>query len=120
MIAFLALLRRDLLVARRAAPLVFSTLTQPVLMVLVFGNLLPRMGLVAGNFATVFIPGLMSITMMMAGVQGILMPLASDLSAPVKSTSACSRPSRPSGWRSRRSWPAACSRPPRGWCPFPS
>lgn len=80
MTAFLALLRRDLLVARRAAPLVFSTLTQPVLMVLVFGNLLPRLGLVAGNFATVFIPGLMSITMMMAGVQGILMPLASDLS----------------------------------------
>ncbi len=80
MTAFLALLRRDLLVARRAAPLVFSTLTQPVLMVLVFGNLLPRLELVVGNFATFFIPGLMSITMMMAGVQGILMPLASDLS----------------------------------------
>jgi ABC-2 type transport system permease protein len=77
--AFLALLRRDLLVAVRTAPLVLGTLTQPILVVLVFGNLLPRLGLVAGNFGTVMMPGLMSITMMMAGVQGILMPLSADL-----------------------------------------
>lgn len=79
MIAFLALLRRDLHVAVRTAPLVLGTLTQPVLVVLVFGNLLPRLGLVAGNFGTVMMPGLMAITMMMAGVQGILMPLSADL-----------------------------------------
>jgi ABC-2 type transport system permease protein len=80
MTAFLALLRRDLHVAVRTAPLVLSTLTQPVLVVLVFGNLLPRLGLVAGNFGTVMMPGLVSITMMMAGVQGILLPLSADLS----------------------------------------
>ncbi len=57
-----------------------ATLTQPALVVLVFGNLLPRMGLVAGELRTVMVPGLMSITMLMAGVQGVLMPLASDLS----------------------------------------
>jgi ABC-2 type transport system permease protein len=79
MIAFLALLRRDLHVAVRTAPLVLGTLTQPVLVVLVFGNLLPRLGLVAGNFGTVMMPGLMAITMMMAGVQGILLPLSGDL-----------------------------------------
>lgn len=79
MTAFLALLRRDLLVAFRTAPLVLGTLTQPILVVLVFGNLLPRLGLVAGNFGTVLMPGLMSITMMMAGVQGILLPLSGDL-----------------------------------------
>ena len=79
MTAFLALLRRDLLVAGRTAPLVLGTLTQPILVVLVFGNLLPRLGLVAGNFGTVLMPGLMSITMMMAGVQGILLPLSGDL-----------------------------------------
>jgi ABC-2 type transport system permease protein len=77
--AFLALLRRDLHVAFRTAPLVLGTLTQPILVVLVFGNLLPRLGLVAGNFGTVMMPGLMSITMMMAGVQGILLPLSGDL-----------------------------------------
>jgi ABC-2 type transport system permease protein len=81
MTAFFALLQRDLLVARRhAIPLLLSTLTQPILVVLVFGNLLPRMHLVAAEFRTVMVPGLMAITMMMAGVQGVLMPLVIDLS----------------------------------------
>jgi ABC-2 type transport system permease protein len=79
--AFLALLRRDLLVTARNSPVLFAgVLTQPVLVVLVFGNILPRLGLVAAEFRTVMVPGLMAITMMMAGVQGILMPLAADLS----------------------------------------
>ena len=81
MTAFLALLRRDLLVGRRnALPLLAATLTQPILVVLVFGNILPRLGLVADQFRTVMVPGLMSITMLMAGVQGVLMPLVGDLS----------------------------------------
>jgi len=79
MTAFLALLRRDLKVAVRTAPFLLGTLTQPILVVLVFGNLLPRMGLVAGNFGTVMIPGLMAITTMMAGVTSILLPLSTDL-----------------------------------------
>jgi ABC-2 type transport system permease protein len=79
--AFLALLRRDLVVAgRNALPLLMATLTQPILVVLVFGNILPRMHLVAEEFRTVMVPGLMSITMLMAGVQGVLMPLSADLS----------------------------------------
>ena len=81
MTAFFALLRRDLLVAsRNAGPLLMATLTQPVLVVLVFGNILPRIHLVADEFRTVMVPGLMSITMLMAGVQGVLMPLSVDLS----------------------------------------
>jgi ABC-2 type transport system permease protein len=81
MTAFLALLRRDLLVAwRNGLPLLAATLTQPILVVLVFGNILPRLGLVADQVRTVMVPGLMSITMLMAGVQGVLMPLVSDLS----------------------------------------
>jgi ABC-2 type transport system permease protein len=81
MTTFFALLRRDLLVAsRNAFPLLLATLTQPVLVVLVFGNILPRMGLVADSFRTVMLPGLMAISMLMAGVQGVLMPLTQDLS----------------------------------------
>ena len=81
MTTFLALLRRDLLVSsRNAGLLLMATLTQPVLVVLVFGNILPRLNLVASEFRTVMVPGLMSITMLMAGVQGVLMPLAADLS----------------------------------------
>jgi ABC-2 type transport system permease protein len=77
--AFLALLRRDLLISLRTAPLVLGTLMQPILVVLVFGNLLPRMGLVSSGFGTILMPGLMSITMLMTGVQGILLPLSGDL-----------------------------------------
>jgi ABC-2 type transport system permease protein len=81
MTTFFALLRRDLVVAgRNAGPLLLATLTQPILVVLVFGNILPRMNLVADSFRTVMLPGLMAITMMMAGVQGVLMPLTQDLS----------------------------------------
>jgi ABC-2 type transport system permease protein len=79
--AFVGLLRRDLLVAVRGGlPLLAAALTQPILVVLVFGNILPRLGLVADEFRAVMVPGLMSITMLMAGVQGVLMPLANDLS----------------------------------------
>jgi ABC-2 type transport system permease protein len=78
--AFFALLRRDITVAmRNALPLLMATLTQPILVVLVFGNILPRLHLVADEFRTVMVPGLMSITMLMAGVQGVLMPLSIDL-----------------------------------------
>ncbi|HVO12455.1 MAG TPA: ABC transporter permease [Vicinamibacteria bacterium] len=81
MTAFLALLRRDLLVTtRHAGPLLLSTLTQPILVILVFGNIMPRLGLVAAGFGAVMAPGLMAITMLMAGVQGVLIPLVQDLS----------------------------------------
>jgi ABC-2 type transport system permease protein len=78
---FLALLQRDLLVAsRNGALLLVSALTQPILVILVFGNILPRLGLVAAGFGTVMLPGLMAISILMAGVQGVLMPLTQDLS----------------------------------------
>jgi ABC-2 type transport system permease protein len=81
MTAFLALLRRDLVVAsRNAVLLLVSTLTQPVLVILVFGNILPRLGLVSAGFGTVMVPGLMAIAILMAGVQGVLIPLVQDLS----------------------------------------
>jgi ABC-2 type transport system permease protein len=79
--AFFALLRRDIHVTFRSAFLLLSgTLTQPILVVLVFGNILPRLGLVANEFRTVLVPGLMAITMLMSGVQAVLMPLMTDLS----------------------------------------
>jgi ABC-2 type transport system permease protein len=81
MTAFLALLRRDLVVSSRNAGLLLtSTLTQPILVILVFGNILPRLGLVSAGFGSVMVPGLMAIAVLMAGVQGVLLPLVQDLS----------------------------------------
>ena len=50
------------------------------MVILVFGNLMPRLGLVPPDFAFVMVPGLMAISVMMGGIQGLLMPLAADLS----------------------------------------
>ena len=81
MTAFLALLHRDLTVAARQAPFqLLATLTQPILVILVFGNILPRLGLVSANLGLVMVPGLMAIAILMAGVQGVLMPLVQDFS----------------------------------------
>jgi ABC-2 type transport system permease protein len=81
MTAFLALLRRDLVVAsRNVTLLILSALTQPILVILVFGNILPRLGLVASDMGTVMVPGLMAIAILMAGVQGVLIPLVQALS----------------------------------------
>ena len=49
-------------------------------MILVFGNILPRVGLVSATFGIVMVPGLMAIAILMAGVQGVLMPLVQDFS----------------------------------------
>ncbi len=78
--AFLAWLRRDMHVAFRNAPMFLGGLTQPILVILVFGNLMPRLGLVTPDFAIIMVPGLMAISVLMSGVQGLLMPLATDLS----------------------------------------
>ncbi len=81
MTTFLALLRRDLVVSSRNAPMLLTaTLTQPILVILVFGNILPRLGLVSARLGTVMVPGLMAIAVLMAGVQGVLIPLVQDLS----------------------------------------
>jgi ABC-2 type transport system permease protein len=81
MTAFLALLRRDLVVvSRNSALLLVSALTQPILVILVFGNILPRLGLVSATFGAVMVPGLMAIAVLMAGVQGVLIPLVQDFS----------------------------------------
>src|SRR5262249_17545194 len=73
--AFLALLRRDLVVAgRNGFSLLMATLTQPILVVLVFGNILPRLHLVADECGTVRVPGLRSITRRRGGGRGGLMP----------------------------------------------
>ncbi len=78
---FLAVLHRDLHVIGKGLPfLLLGTMTQPILLVLVFGNLLPRLGLVAEAFGTAMLPGLVSISILMAGVQSVLMPLVTDLS----------------------------------------
>jgi ABC-2 type transport system permease protein len=76
---FLALLRRDARVARRE--LVFflvRTILQPVLFLIVFGFLLPRMGYLPKAYQATLLPGILAISMTMAAIQAVALPMVQD------------------------------------------
>ena len=88
-------------------------MTQPILLVLVFGNILPRLGSSptpsARHAARTDV-----ISILMAGVQSVLMPLVTDLGGTERSMSASSRRSASVKWRWARSWRAPSTRHSRG------
>lgn len=74
------LLERDLLVARRNLRLLLtSATTQPILLSVLFGTLMPKLRLVTPEYGAIFVPGLVGITILVAGAHGVLGPLAADL-----------------------------------------
>jgi len=78
--AFGATLRRDLAVTRRELPqFLVQALIQPMFFLLIFCKILPGIGLAAGNFAALLLPGIVGLTELMASIQGITLPLAIDL-----------------------------------------
>jgi ABC-2 type transport system permease protein len=78
--AFGATLRRDLVVTRRELPqFLVQALIQPMFFLLIFCKILPSIGLTAGNFAALLLPGIVGLTELMAAIQGITLPLVLDL-----------------------------------------
>ena len=76
---FFAFLRRDARVARRE--IVFSlvrTILQPVLFLIVFGFLLPRMGFVGKAYQAALLPGILAISMTMSSIQSVALPMVQD------------------------------------------
>ena len=77
--AFAALMRRDLRVAVRELPFTLvRTLMQPLLFVVVFGYLLPKMGFVRGNYGAAMLPGILAISLTMSSVQSVALPMVAD------------------------------------------
>lgn len=76
---FGALLRRDLRVARRELGyfLVRTTL-QPLLFVVVFGYLLPRMGFVERGYGAAMLPGILAISLAFSSLQSVALPMVAD------------------------------------------
>ena len=76
---FCALLLRDVTVARRELPyfLVRTTL-QPLLFVIVFGFLLPRMGLIPRGYTTTMLPGILALSLTFSAVQSVALPMVQD------------------------------------------
>ncbi len=78
--AFFAVLRRDMLVtAREFVPFLLQALMQPLFFLFIFGKVLPGIGLAAGNFPALMLPGIVALTGMIAAMQGVTLPLVLDL-----------------------------------------
>lgn len=78
--AFFAILQRDLVVTgREFVPFLLQALMQPLFFLFIFGKVLPGIGLAAGDFAALMLPGIVALTGMIAAMQGVTLPLVLDL-----------------------------------------
>jgi ABC-2 type transport system permease protein len=76
---FLALLRRDAHVAGKELPFFLLRVTlQPLLFVLVFGYLLPKMGFVQRGYTSALLPGILGISLAFASLQSVALPMVAD------------------------------------------
>ena len=76
---FLALLGRDAHVARRnILPVLVQNLIQPMMFVFVFGRIMTGSGLLPQAYKNMLLPGIMAITMVISGAQGVAMPLIAE------------------------------------------
>lgn len=78
-IEFRALLRRDAHVAIRELPYFLARTTlQPLMFVVVFGYLLPRMGFVDRAYGAALLPGILAVSLAFSSVQAVALPMVSD------------------------------------------
>jgi ABC-2 type transport system permease protein len=76
---FLALLRRDVRVARQE--LVFfliRTTMQPLLFLVVFGYLLPKMSFLGKDYQTTLLPGILAVSLSLSAIQSVALPMVQD------------------------------------------
>lgn len=78
--AFLAILRRDLLVTwRELVAFLVQVLIQPLFLLFIFGKVLPGIGFASANFGAVLLPGIVGFTVVLTALQGVTLPLVLDL-----------------------------------------
>src|SRR5690242_13778783 len=76
---FFALLRRDMRVARRELPFfLLRTTLQPLMFVIVFGYLLPRIGFMGRGYTTALLPGVLAISLTFSSIQSVALPMVQD------------------------------------------
>lgn len=80
--AFWHTLRRDIMVTiREFMPFIMQVLVQPFCLLFVFGNVLPSVGTAQKIYPAFFLPGVVALNIVLAGVQGITISLMLDLSS---------------------------------------
>jgi ABC-2 type transport system permease protein len=76
---FVALLRRDMIVARKEIVFfLIRTTMQPLLFLIVFGFLLPRMNFVGKGYQTALLPGILAVSLSLAAIQSVALPMVQD------------------------------------------
>jgi ABC-2 type transport system permease protein len=76
---FVALLLRDLRVARRELHyFLIRTTLQPLLFIVVFGYVLPKMGFVQRGYNAALLPGILAISLAFSSVQSVSLPMVAD------------------------------------------
>jgi ABC-2 type transport system permease protein len=76
---FFALLRRDVRVARKELGFfLVRTTMQPLLFIIVFGFLLPKMRFVVGGYQTALLPGILAVSLSLSAVQSVALPMVQD------------------------------------------
>jgi ABC-2 type transport system permease protein len=79
MTTFVAMLWRDAHVARRNfIQLAFQTLMQPLMFVFVFGRVMTTSGFMPPGYKSLLLPGIIAISMVMAGMWAVAMPLVAE------------------------------------------
>ncbi len=76
----LALLMRDMIVVRRElAYFLMRTTMQPLMFIVVFGYLLPRMGFMHREaYTAALLPGVLAVSLALASVQSVALPMVAD------------------------------------------
>ena len=76
---FLAMLRRDLRVARRELPFfLLRTALQPLMLMIVFGYLLPKMGTLPKAYTATLLPGVAALSITLSAIQSIALPMVAQ------------------------------------------
>jgi ABC-2 type transport system permease protein len=79
MTTMVALLHRDLRVARRELKYFFLRVgLQPILFTFIFGYVMPRQGIVQEGYANLLLPGILALSMTLSGMQSVALPLIVD------------------------------------------
>ncbi|HEY6409871.1 MAG TPA: ABC transporter permease [Ktedonobacteraceae bacterium] len=78
--AFLAILRRDIVVTgREFIAFLLQVLLQPLFLLFIFGKVLPSIGFAQHGFAAILLPGIVALTVVITALQGVTLPLVLDL-----------------------------------------
>lgn len=74
--AFKAMVKRDLLVQLRDKwEFVFRVAMLPFMLILLYGYILPRIGLVSNEFPNQMFPGIVGMSILVTGIHGTAIPL---------------------------------------------